>query len=231
MQNTRIWNKISYWKKVLCHQEIYFRQQIRCKCDWIGSKYGGFYVVKNLLTKDSIVYSFGVGEDISFDLALIEQYGLNIYAFDPTPLAIEFVKKKNLPAQFHFESIGISNKDETAKFYLSTDERDISGSIIDKNDNAEFIQVEMEKVSTIMEKQNHTQVDLLKMDIEGSEYTVLENMLEEKIFPKQILVEFHHRFHQIGLNQTKNIIPKLNNAGYKIVKISDMGLEYTFLLC
>jgi FkbM family methyltransferase len=187
-------------------------------------------VVRNLLTEDSIVYSFGVGEDITFDLALIEQYGLNVYAFDPTPLAIKFVEKANqLTNQFHFEDIGISDKDEVAKFYLSTDKRDISGSIINKNDDASFIEVEMNKVSTIMKKLNHTRIDLLKMDIEGSEYAVLENMLEEKNFPKQILVEFHHRFPQIEKNQTKKIIQKLNDAGYKIAKISDVGLEYTFL--
>ena len=240
MKHTKFWRKISYWKKVICRQEIYFHQQAKAKCDWVGTTYGGFYVVRNLLTKDSIVYSFGVGEDISFDLVLIEQYGLNVYAFDPTPLAIEFVKKMQNPlhsfshpstiGRFHFESVGIGDKDEVTKFYLSEDERDISGSIIDKNDNADSIEVEMKKISTLMKELNHTRIDLLKMDIEGSEYAVLENMLDEKIFPKQILVEFHHRFSQIGLNETKDIVQKLNNAGYKIAKISDSGLEYTFLL-
>jgi len=230
MENTKTWTKISYWKKVLCRQEIYFHQQIKCKCDWIGTQYGGFYVIRDLLTKDSIVYSFGVGEDISFDLALIKQYGLNVYAFDPTPLAIKFAKE-NLTLHFNFKSIGLGNRDEFTKFYLSTDERDISGSIIDKNDNAAFIQVEMKKLSSIMKELNHTQIDLLKMDIEGSEYAVLENILEENIHPKQILVEFHHRFPQIGFNETKNIVRKLKNDGYKIAKISDTGLEYTFLHC
>ena len=230
MKKTRIWEKISYWKKILCGQEIYYRRQIKCKCDWIGSHYGGFQVIRNLLTNDSIVYSFGVGEDISFDLTLIEQYGLNVYAFDPTPLAIKFAEKNRVP-RFHFEAIGLSNKDEIATFYLSIDIRDISGSIIDKNNNADSIRVEMKKVSTLMKELNHTQIDLLKMDIEGSEYAVLENMLEENILPKQILVEFHHRFPQIGLDKTKNMVRKMNNAGYKIAKISDTGLEYTFLLC
>jgi len=230
MKNTKIWKRISYWKKVICRQEIYYPRQTKCKCDWVGSNYGGFYVVRNLLTKDSVVYSFGVGEDITFDLALINEYKLNVYAFDPTPLAIKFAEK-NITPHFHFEAIGLGNKDEITNFYLSTNEKDCSGSIIDKNDHAEAIRVEMKKVSTIMKELNHTRIDLLKMDIEGSEYAVLENMLEENILPKQILVEFHHRFPQISKKQTKDIVQKLNNAGYKIAKISDFGLEYTFLLC
>jgi len=33
----------------------------------------------------AVVYSLGIGEDISFDLALIEKYGARVHAFDPTP--------------------------------------------------------------------------------------------------------------------------------------------------
>ena len=182
------------------------------------------------MTNNSIVYSFGVGEDVTFDLALIKQYGLNIYAFDPTPRAIEFVEKEDLPPQFYFEGVGISDKDEFVNFYLPANEMHVSGSVIDKNEGVEPIEVEMKKISTIMKSLNHSQIDLLKMDIEGSEYAVLDNMLDEGIYPKQLCVEFHHRFPQIGLNQTKEIIQKLNTAGYKIVKISDHGQEYTFLL-
>jgi len=82
-----------------------------------------------------------------------------------------------------------------------------------------------------MKENSHSKIDLLKMDVEGSEYDVLENMLDEKIFPKQILVEFHHRFVKIGIGKTKRIISKLNSTGYKIAKISESKLEYTFLLC
>jgi len=35
---------------------------------WYGSPYGGFYVDPTLLDENSVVYSFGIGEDISFDL-------------------------------------------------------------------------------------------------------------------------------------------------------------------
>ena len=229
MKNTKLWKRLSYWKKVAFGQEIYYPLQTTVRTRWMGSDYGGFYVVDHLLSKDSIVYSCGVGEDISFDLAVMAQYGLNVYAFDPTPLAIKFIGETSVPPLFHFEAIGIGNRDETTKFYLSTDERDISASIIDKQDHAECINVEMQKISTIMKRLTHQRIDLLKMDIEGSEYAVLENMLEEEIFPKQLCIEFHHRFPQIGLEPTRSIIQKLNKVGYKIAKISASGLEYTFL--
>ena len=230
-KSTEIWQRISFWKKVICRQCVYYRRQINVSCTWFGSEYGGFYVVDGLLNPDSIVYSFGVGEDITFDLSLIEAFAANVYAFDPTPLAIKFLNSQELPEKFHFESIGISNKDESAKLYLSSDSRDVSGSIYSSGQKKDWIEVQMKKLSTIMKENSHSKIDLLKMDVEGSEYDVLENMLNEKIFPKQILVEFHHRFVKIGIGKTKRIISKLNSTGYKIAKISESKLEYTFLLC
>ena len=227
----RIWQRISFWKKVICRQCVYYRRQINVHCTWFGSEYGGFYVVDGLLNPYSIVYSFGVGEDITFDLSLIEAFGVNVYTFDPTPLSIEFLNRQRLPKKFHFKGIGISNKDEKVKFFLSSDSRDISGSIYSSGQKKDWIEVQMKKLSTIMKENSHSKIDLLKMDVEGSEYDVLENMLNEKIFPKQILVEFHHRFAQIGINKTKAIISKLNKAGYKIAKVSESKLEYTFLFC
>ena len=50
---------------------------------WFGSEYGGFYVYDDCLSPDSIVLSFGVGKDITFDLELIDKIGLPVYAFDP----------------------------------------------------------------------------------------------------------------------------------------------------
>jgi len=50
MKNTKIWRKISYWKKVIFGQEVYFPRQVKVKNDWVGSQYGGFYVVRNYFT-------------------------------------------------------------------------------------------------------------------------------------------------------------------------------------
>ena len=39
--------------------------------------------------EDTIMYSFGAGEDISYEYYLSGKKNLNIYIFDPTPRAIE----------------------------------------------------------------------------------------------------------------------------------------------
>ena len=67
-------------------------------CSWV--------LATDLLNKESIVYSFGIGKEISFDLAIIEEFGLSVNAFDPTPNSIEG-SSSNLVGQF-FDKYSIS---------------------------------------------------------------------------------------------------------------------------
>lgn len=60
-----------------------------------GTSYGGFYLPTNVhdyLNENSVIYTIGVGEDISFDVILANVTGAPIYMYDPTPRAIEHVK-------------------------------------------------------------------------------------------------------------------------------------------
>ena len=61
------------------------------KVERIGSDYGGCLVPRDFLTANSVCYCVGVGEDITFDLGLIDRFGCEVYAFDPTPRSIAFV--------------------------------------------------------------------------------------------------------------------------------------------
>jgi len=72
----------------------------------LGTNYGGWYIPKKVkLNKNSIIYSAGVGEDISFDVKLISKYDCNIYLIDPTQKALkhynEYIKySKNNTIKF-----------------------------------------------------------------------------------------------------------------------------------
>jgi hypothetical protein len=84
-------------------------------------------------------------------------------------------------------------------------------------------------LSSITTKLDHDRIDLLKIDIEGAEYEVLDALLASDIKPTQLLVEFHHRFPGIGIEKTADLSKRLGDAGYKIFAISDIGREVSFL--
>lgn len=95
----------------------------------------------------------------------------------------------------------------------------VSYTIIDRPETKEnAISVPVKKLKTMMYELGHNKIDILKMDIEGAEYQVIEDMIVSKIYPTQILVKFHHRFLNVGLQKTKNSINSLKRAGYSLFR-------------
>ena len=61
----------------------------------LGTNYGGWYIPEDIkLDSESIIYSGGVGEDISFDLLLSDKYDSNIVLIDPTNKDVTIMKLK-----------------------------------------------------------------------------------------------------------------------------------------
>lgn len=193
------------------------RLQANRRLNKVGSDYGGYFVDLSVMPPDPVIYSLGVGEDISFDLCLIEQHGFTVHAFDPTPKVKAWINLQSVPNKFRFEPIGIADFDGEAEFYLPPRPDFISHSLIQAHQySGSSIRVPVAKLSTVMAKLGHTRVDLLKMDIEGAEYSVLADLLRENIEVRQIVVEFHHRLSSIGIRKSRDILSSLNTYGMRI---------------
>ena len=79
----------------------------------------------------------------------------------------------------------------------------------------------------------HERLDLLKMDIEGAEYAVLDDMLQSGILPDQLLVEFHHGKRRKGrfpVRATRQRVDALISKGYKVFWASQSGRELALAL-
>src|SRR5207244_13441606 len=93
------------------------RVQVHRECELHGLRRIGWTVCPTLLSAESIVYSFGVGRNIAFDLSLIERFGMTVHAFDPTPFAAGWVRvATGLPAQFRFHEWGLAGYDGVGRF-------------------------------------------------------------------------------------------------------------------
>jgi hypothetical protein len=75
----------------------------------------------------------------------------------------------------------------------------------------------------------HSRVDVLKIDIEGAEYGVLGDVVSSGVAIGQLLIEFHHRWKEIGAGQTRQAIKELAGAGFLVAGVSSAGTEYTFV--
>lgn len=222
-------SNLSFIYRLLQRKEVWVRPQINVNVSWMGNKDTGFYVVPELLDENSIVYSFGVGEEIPFDKALIKHFSCTVFAFDPTPKSINYVKKNGNIEKFIFFPYGIYKENGNVDFFLPKNPNYVSGSTYKEDSLGEKISVPVKRFSAILTELGHTKVNLLKMDIEGTEFDVIDEILESKLNIPQIAVELHHRFKNIGIAKTMDFIRKMNNAGYKIAAISSSREEYTFV--
>jgi len=220
----------------------------------LGTIYGGWSIpIDIILNKNSIVYSVGVGEDISFDILLSDKYNCNIYLIDPTIRAknhyneaIDFFlnnklfsgniqsdyykhingKNPNFDKLFYID-IGVWDKKDTLKFYKQYNKSHVSQTLIDGMYGNEYDIVNVDTIKNIMNNLNHTHIDLLKLDIEGAEINVLNKMLDDEIYPDYLCIEFDLKLkNKDNNNLTEKLIKRLNKFGYNILVDEELNITF-----
>ena len=234
-----LWKRIEqsrpYWHvkllvKRMQGRELWLRRQTKVKTvafdDW--------EIATGELDANSIVYSLGVGDDINFDLAMIQQFGCHVYAFNPMPTSATYVTNKQPPPAFEFHQWAIAAQDGTLTLYPRVKKDGTLSEMMftlapEAASREHGVEVPAYSIASLMMKLGHKHVDVLKMDIEGAEYEVLEGLLDAQNKPRQLLVEFHHRIPGIGIQKTADIISRLQQAGYRIFAVSGTGREVSFM--
>src|ERR1700722_14661369 len=117
--------------KFLAGSDVWSTPEVNVASERLGSTYGGWTICTEAgLGPNSVIYSVGVGEDISFDLGLIQKFGCPVLAFDPTPRSIDWLKTQNLPQQFQFFPWGLGETDGLASFAAPAKARSVSYSSV-----------------------------------------------------------------------------------------------------
>jgi FkbM family methyltransferase len=161
----------------------------RWPLEYLGTPYGGWTLPEGLLSAGSVCYSAGVGTDVSFDLELIGRYGCTVHALDPTPASVAFIEQSDLPEQFVFHPWAVGGSDGQREFRLYN-ERDGSASMVLGRRGKPFV-APARTIASIMNELGHGHLDLLKLDIEGAEYEVLDSLEADGVRSRILCVEFH----------------------------------------
>ena len=237
---------IKFVKKILrleSHSDVTFIDGLV----YIGSTFHGYHIPDNYLTPDSVCYCVGAGTDISLDVELVTRFGAQVFIFDPMPYALDHfnelldktandqlftiteadhkytyqVNSKQLETITFIET-GLWDEKKQIRFYHPSKENYDGHSITNLQNTSEYIEASVDTMANCMKELNHSQVDVLKIEIEGSEYTVIDNVLRDKLDVKMILVEFDEFHHREGkklatMRRIRQSTNQLINAGYKLV--------------
>jgi FkbM family methyltransferase len=209
--------------------DVYRRPEIAADTVTLGEGTGRWSVALEGLGPGTVVYVLGVGTDISFERDLIARCGVVVHAFDPTPIALDWASKQVLPDGFILHPYGVADFDGTARFAAPRKRKFPSFSLVRGDGDGPAVEAPVRRLATLASTLRLPPPDLVKMDIEGAEYSVLDDMLGSGVRPRQILVEFHHRWREVGARRTRDALALLGRHGYRIAEIAPSGLEYTLL--
>ena len=204
-------------------------EPVSCKTSALYGGDHGWVVDESLLNRESVIYSVGVGSNIDFDIELINSFGATVHAFDPTPRSIEWVKNQQLPKHFIFHPFGLSAENGHMDFFPPAKASSTHFSPIDRyGDTNNIVRAPVKDIDTIASELKHKEIDLLKMDIEGAEYEVIEALQKNRVAINQILIEFHHMYKGVPISKTVDAISTLSNLGFELFNISQRTYEFSF---
>lgn len=139
------------------------------------------------LDSSSVVIDVG-GYEGQWASDIFSKYCCNIIIFEPVKefyikIKDRFIKNEKIVVY----DLGLGNSDKNIKISLLND----SSSLFKNNTNEENIKIV--DTSVFFNKHNIDNIDLMKINIEGSEYDLLENLIKNNLIHqiKNIQVQFH----------------------------------------
>jgi FkbM family methyltransferase len=219
----------------LCQQVRQYRlrrAQVLDATDFQPECVGNWTMWPGHIHAKSVVYGFGVGQSVKWDLAMIEQFGCKVHAFDPTPASIAWVVEQKLPPQFVFHDYGIAAFDGQLDFYPPR--RASAGHFSQERRRGlvhwrQPVPGRVYRLATIMEMLGHRRIDVLKLDVEASEFEAIPDLIQSGIEIDQLLVEIHYQFRSRSFRSGLDLINKVKAHGMECIYVSERGYEFAFV--
>ncbi len=213
--------KLSYIKLMnLVSSEFNFLKPVKLyNLIRLGNKYDGGYILpEHFVNNSDGLISFGYGYDPSFENEYIKKSNNKVLIYDHTCNYLTLIKiflkylKRFLLFKKQFKDVvyHYNNLKRHHDFVRSKKVNFFKKKIVKKELNHNEINID--KIIKLSNFQNI----ILKCDIEGSEYEIIDDMLKYENLINCIVIEFHH----IDLNLTtfKLMVKKLLNF-YQIVHL------------
>lgn len=185
----------------------------------LGTRYGGWWVHLEL-PSEPLLIDCGLGEDISFPLKFLEKFGGLVYGIDANPKSIRYCDRYAPEGMQILHNAFWVTDDEKIRFYPPSDSSNVSGSLIQGHSYTgdEYIEVASISLDTIIKLSGSSRCDVLKMDVEGAEYSIVEQLCETGLIDRidQLLIEYHHFCTEFSEKDTAESVDLICNHGFEL---------------
>jgi len=162
-------------------QIISYRKWKKEKADHLNYEYP--------LDENSVVFDLG-GYSGDWSNVIYNRYQCNIFIFEPASLFHNKIKKRfENKEKIHIFNFGLSNSTCESKIFLNRD-----GSSVYKIKNSSSYEIiKLKDIIETIKDLNIKSIDLLKINIEGSEYAVLPRLINSNYVKicRNIQIQFH----------------------------------------
>lgn len=170
------------------------------------------------ICKNDIVVDLG-GNYGMFTLYALHKGAGKVYTFEPFEEYVGYIREntKNF-SNVEIMPFAMSNRDGSAKININHEDNTILQEVYERNNWVAGNQKDIEtmRFGTFLERQNLEFVNFLKVDIEGSEYALFEDIEDDVLKSKigKISMEYHWDIN----GRLDSIVEKLNRCGFDVSK-------------
>ena len=183
----------------------------------LGNTFGGWIVPASLIEPDWVCYSAGAGGETSFDMELIARYGVTVRSIDPVEkyveLAIEHARgEPRLTA--HRAAIAIADGPLRMLGSPHPGSASVSPMSAGLYESDSVIEAPGRTLRSLMAELGDSRIDLLKLDVEGGEYTLVPTLDLEALGVKVLAVQLHYNG---TVSEAQRLVEMLGEQGYEPV--------------
>jgi FkbM family methyltransferase len=188
------------------------------------------YIYLEKFNTNSTIVDVGCADDPDFSIFIMNKYNCKCFGIDPTKKHFEALNNVELKYKNKFKHLPFAVATENGKLMFHESENNTSGSLLGKHTNIKNDLVTSYEVDTvnlvelkrlILDKGG--KINFLKLDLEGAEYKLLENIAPMDLNDiEQIFIEFHHHcIEGITIKDTLLLVKKIENFGFKSFSIDN----------
>ena len=193
--------------------------------------YEGF--LENLILKlaksANVFLDIGANAGLYSVSAALSHPKLSVHAFEPNPRVAEVLKRNairnSVDSQVKIHTIGLSDNSGVSKFYVPSFTGTGGGSLMDlhpEEDKLEEISVQLETVDSLL----LTGVDLIKIDVEGNEYsTILGGLSLIKSQTPTLVIELLRKWMKPFGKHPQDVLKLLEPLGYSCFAVGETDLR------
>lgn len=190
----------------------------------LGSDYGGWAVPADLIDETSTVYSGGAGHDVSFDVEILARFGARVRSFDPIERHLHgALERAGESSTYSVRHVAIAPADGPIIVWGSDDPDTGHVAADERYRGGRSFVVDGKTVATLARELEDERVDLLKIDIEGAEYDVVDTLDLGALGVRVFCVGLHAT---VPIKRALALVEAVQAQGFVLAARHDLDLSF-----